>query len=484
MEYSMLHALLILTLLPMTLFAGKLAHLEKIVKEELKLLDYPPKPWRPDHSDICDVAIIGAGQSGCAIAYALRLEGVHNVQVFDASKKGKEGPWLSTARMKTLRSGKNLRGPCLNIPHLTFRAWYEAQHGKAAWKKVAKIPTKLWGKYLQWVRSVLNIEVNNAHKLRDIVSNSDATLTLVFENGKSVSCRQLVLATGRAGFGGFEIPEFIQGIPKKYWAHTGEEIHDSLYKSKKIAVLGVGASSFDAAAACLENGAKSVDMLARRVEIPTKNLMAKLAFSGVNHGFYFLPDKERIELFSKALDAGIPPPIESVQRVEKNPNFTLRTSLQIQGVSASDKAICFDTNQGCLEYDYLILATGYAVDANLLPELSKIADSILLWGDVVDGLSKKLAKFPYLGQHFEFVERCQGTAPSLSNIYCFNYGAFLSHGRISGDIDCVDVGIKRLVDGIVIKLYLIGNSLDDQMPSNVCPGSCQVDLERHCDTKK
>ena len=123
------------------------------------------------------------------------------------------------------------------------------------------------------------------------------------------------------------------------------------------------------------------------------------------------------------------------------------------------------------------------MDASRLPELASFADNILLWRDVVDGISTKLGRFPYLGQHFEFVERCHGANPYLSNIYCFNYGAFLSHGRISGDIDCIDVGIKRLVEGIAIKLFLIETSLNEQVPSNVCPGTCQVDLEKHCESK-
>ena len=47
------------------------------------------------------------------------------------SPKDFEGPWATTARMETLRSPKQLTGPALGLPALTFRAWYEAQFGTA-----------------------------------------------------------------------------------------------------------------------------------------------------------------------------------------------------------------------------------------------------------------------------------------------------------------------------------------------------------------
>ena len=33
---------------------------------------------------------------------------------------------------------------------LTFRAWYTAQWGKAAWQALDKIPKEMWMNYLVW----------------------------------------------------------------------------------------------------------------------------------------------------------------------------------------------------------------------------------------------------------------------------------------------------------------------------------------------
>ena len=76
-----------------------------------------------------DVLIVGAGQSGLVTAFGLMRERVRNILVIDRAPEGKEGPWVTFARMPTLRSPKVQTGPDLGIPSLTFQAWYEAQHG-------------------------------------------------------------------------------------------------------------------------------------------------------------------------------------------------------------------------------------------------------------------------------------------------------------------------------------------------------------------
>ncbi|MGK9797804.1 FAD/NAD(P)-binding protein, partial [Salmonella enterica subsp. enterica] len=77
-------------------------------------------------------------------------------RIFDRAPAGFEGPWATTARMETLRSPKQLTGPALGLPALTFRAWYEAQFGTAAWDALDKIPRLQWMDYLRWYRRVLD----------------------------------------------------------------------------------------------------------------------------------------------------------------------------------------------------------------------------------------------------------------------------------------------------------------------------------------
>ena len=56
-----------------------------------------------------DVAIVGAGMAGLALAAALVQRGV-SVVVYDEAPAGFEGPWATTARMETLRSPSSSPG--------------------------------------------------------------------------------------------------------------------------------------------------------------------------------------------------------------------------------------------------------------------------------------------------------------------------------------------------------------------------------------
>ncbi|RML38774.1 hypothetical protein ALQ97_02332 [Pseudomonas savastanoi pv. glycinea] len=91
-----------------------LAALEARLQQDLAWLDLPAKPWVKARMSagqaVLDVAIIGGGMAGLALAAELRNLGVAAV-IFDQSPAGFEGPWATTARMETLRSPKQLTGP-------------------------------------------------------------------------------------------------------------------------------------------------------------------------------------------------------------------------------------------------------------------------------------------------------------------------------------------------------------------------------------
>ena len=64
--------------------------------------------------------------------------------------------------------------------------------------------------------------------------------------------RHVVLATGRDGLGGPYVPPFANGIDRKFWAHTADEIDFAALNGKRIGVVGAGASGMDNAATALE----------------------------------------------------------------------------------------------------------------------------------------------------------------------------------------------------------------------------------------
>ena len=194
------------------------------------------------------------------------------VDVFDEAPAGLEGPWATTARMETLRSPKQLAGPCLGIPSLTFRAWFEAQFGAAAWEALDKIPRLQWMDYLRWYRQVLKLQIHNGHKVADIWPRGEGPIELRIEtaDGRVLHrwARRLVLATGRAGLGGAQVPDWAHALPRTRWLHSADEADYAALRGLRVGVVGAGASAMDSAATALEAGAARVHLLVRRADIP------------------------------------------------------------------------------------------------------------------------------------------------------------------------------------------------------------------------
>ena len=101
--------------------------LEAQVRADLAKTAHPDAAWLtpklgPDDRPALDVLVVGAGQSGLATAFGLMRSQVSNILVLDKSEEGQEGPWLTYARMHTLRSPKHFTGPDLDIPSLTYQS--------------------------------------------------------------------------------------------------------------------------------------------------------------------------------------------------------------------------------------------------------------------------------------------------------------------------------------------------------------------------
>lgn len=202
-----------------------LERLEERLHQELSLLNLPPKPWMPDirrdGAPLHPVVIVGGGMAGLCAAAALRLQGV-SALVLDQAPAGLEGPWATTARMETLRSPKELTGPALGIPSLTFRAWFTAQFGNDAWQALDKIPRLQWAEYLRWYRDVTGANVLNRRRVQSVTPTGMGHVTLQVRDldtgtEETLLARRVVLATGRDGLGGPWVPDWAHELPRERW---------------------------------------------------------------------------------------------------------------------------------------------------------------------------------------------------------------------------------------------------------------------------
>mgnify|MGYP002735293628 CR=1 FL=1 len=454
-----------MTLTPAFATAG-LEQLNARVHHDLACLNYPPSNWVVPRSHesgahVYDVVIIGGGQCGMVAAFALLAGGISNIRVLDRNPEGQEGPWLNYARMETLRSPKTLPGPCYGMGSLTFRAWYEAQFGSEAWEALDKAPRTLWMDYLRWYRQVLALPIDNEVAVEHVKPEGDLlSLELSGRNAPDASLltRKLIMATGREGTGAPKIPDFVEGLPASAWAHSADDIDFASLADKRVVVIGVGASAVDNAAEALEHGAREVRLLIRRPQMPTINKMMGIGSFGFTHGYSTLSDEWRWRFMHYSFITQTPPPRGSTLRVSRHPNAHFHFNCAIEDMRMEGDEVVITTSQGKrLSCDFVILGTGFEIDPIARTELAGYADRILLWKDRYSPPPEleheELGNFPYVDRDFAFQEREPGSAPWLKHIHCFNYGATVSMGKVSGDIPGISDGANWLASAIAAQLY-------------------------------
>jgi cation diffusion facilitator CzcD-associated flavoprotein CzcO len=361
--------------------------------------------------------------------------------------------------MTELRSPKHLTGPAFGHGALTFQAWYRAQFGFGPWDEMYRIPRTMWMDYLKWYRKVLGIGIENGVEL-DHVENEGGLLRLHLRDPqpKIVHARKLVMATGREGMGYPTIPGFVDGVPKHLWAHSSEEIDFAALKGRRVAVVGVGASAVDNAAEALEAGALEVRHLIRRSAMPTINKLMGIGSYGFTAGYADLPDAWRWRIMNYSFTTQTPAPHGSTLRVSRHENAFFHFGKAVQTVhQRADGLIIGFADGSHLETDYLILGTGFSVDPAGRSEFGEAAGLVLNWKDAYTPpeheRNAELGNFPYLSDDFSFREKQPGTAPWLTSVYCYNYGATASMGKVSGDIPGVSDGAAWLAKAIASKLY-------------------------------
>ena len=444
-----------------------LQSLEDQVAQDLAYVDYPSHSWviprrHPSGAPVRDVVIVGGGMSGLSVAFMLLRNRITNVGVIDRHAAGREGPWLSYARMDQLRTPKELAGPDCGFPSLSFQAWYRAQHGAEAWRSLPKAPRGMWMDYLNWFRRTANLPVENGVELTRLEPGAEGLLDLhVLRGGRRelMHARRVVLATGCCAAGGGIVPDIVrESMPRTGYAHSSEDIDFPALRGRRVAVLGAGASAFDNAAVALEAGAKEVTLFARRERVEKRNVKEASEFSTLLRHYADLDDACRWRLMRMATNDNPPPPPGSVTRCTAHPNFSIRTGARWTRLWQEGEGFRLLSSGSESAFDFLILGTGFRVDMAQRPELASFADRIALWQDAYtpppEAADAALGRYPYLGPLFEFTEKTKGTAPFLARIHDFGVAAVQSMGPVCVGLNGMKIGTPRLVAGISRSLFL------------------------------
>ncbi|MBR8834480.1 MAG: NAD(P)/FAD-dependent oxidoreductase [Stigonema ocellatum SAG 48.90 = DSM 106950] len=431
-------------------------------REALRLLGSDPDNWVPDRPGIDhNVTVVGGSGTGTTFAFALRRAGIGRVTVIDAADdETQAGVWLTRARMHKLRTPKNLPGPELGIPELSFQGWYEARYGTDRYAALDRIPRLAWAEYLRWYRNFLNIPVRYRTRLVRI-EPAEGFFRLHLEvNGVTQveTTRKIIFGNGVVGAGGPYIPSVLtDGLPRTLYAHTADQIDFAALRNKTVAVLGAAASAFDAAAVALESGAKAVHLFARRSQISSLPVIRVRGYPGAYYNYPQLPDAARWFQAWRFRQAGSTPPVDAIERVLVYDNFYLHLSAPWKAAHEQDGRIIAQVNDDVFEFDFAIAGTGYFVDPAARPELADFAHHIARWRDRYEPPSNQqddeLGAHPYLGNGHEYQEKVPGNAPYLKDIHVYNPSGFVSFGLPIGDVPSIKRDVPAVVGRISHDLF-------------------------------
>ncbi|MFA5968823.1 MAG: NAD(P)/FAD-dependent oxidoreductase [Sphingomonas sp.] len=437
--------------------------LEAELARQLSLIGHGGPGWTRPRSHggghVFDVVIIGGGQSGLATGFGLLRERVSNILIVDDNPPGLEGPWETYARMITLRTPKDLNPIDFGVPALSYRAWWEAQHGAAGWAALDKIARGDWMDYLRWYRRVLALPVRNETRL-SLIEPIDGGLHLLHIDGQpALLARKVVLATGIQGGGEWHVPAMVaDALPRALYAHTSEPIDFAALNGKRIGILGGGASAFDNANAALASGVAETHVFMRRDKLPRINpirFMERVGFAG---RYPALDDAEKYAVMNGFLSHNQPPTNDTFERAAAWPGFSLHLGAPWLSVEPSRAGVRVTTPQGTHEFDFLILSTGLVSDPALRPELRLVADKIARWADryspPTGHANALIDAHPYLGPAFELLPRTAGDALALHGLFAFNYSALISLGLSASALSGLRAALPRVVKGIADQLFL------------------------------
>ncbi|MGY2049651.1 NAD(P)-binding domain-containing protein [Methylobacterium sp. JK268] len=445
--------------------SDRLASLARRVADDLARTAHPRAPWLvprpgPDGAPSLDVVIVGAGQSGLATAFGLMRSGVTNLLVLDRAAAGREGPWLTYARMHTLRSPKDFTGPDLGLPSLTYQSWHEARFGEASWRDLDLIPKEHWAAYLAWYRDVTGIPVRNGAAVTGIAPEAGGLLAVAIQPADSapeiLHARKVVLATGQEGMGRWASLPVLDGLPAHRKATTADPIDFAALRGRTVAVIGAGASAFDNAATALEAGAR-VHLLCRRAVPQVVQPYRWLTFAGFLRHLSDLDDAWRWRFMAAILTMREGFPQATYDRCARHEVFALHEGAPVRAARMAGEGVVLETPQGAIAADFVIAATGIETDFAARPELGAFARNIATWGDryvpPAEEADARLSTYPYLADDYAFVERDPGETPWIRDIHLFGIAATMSFGPSGSSINAMTIAVPKLVSGITRGLF-------------------------------
>jgi cation diffusion facilitator CzcD-associated flavoprotein CzcO len=386
-------------------------------------------------------------------ALALRQAGIGSVVILEKEGPDHVGAWSSIARMKTLRTDRDISGPELFNEELSFRRWYIAGHGIEAYERIDFIDLEDWRDYLLWFRKQTSPDIRHGTSLVSVMPG-DGHLVLNIDTGDgpaTMTASRLVVASGLDGFGSKYVPPILQdGAAPGRLFHTQDPISFADMRDRRVLVVGGASSAFDAASTALEHGATRVDQIVRGDTLAPDAPRGAFRHAAIERRFsYELSDEARWAQVMRSRARGNAP-AHSVARAGKFPNYRLHLGQPVTAFSWRGEVARLPLAGEVSEFDYVIAATGYRQGAQLRPEFSHLASFVRTWRGVAESPTPEAGHWqdlPYLGRGFELTP-LSDQETWVSRIHVLTFAAFLNHGIPVGDIGSAALAVPRLVEAI------------------------------------
>ncbi len=199
------------------------------------------------------IAVIGAGPHGLSAAAHLRRAGVE-CRVLGRPMSF----WSTMPEGMLLRSNNTATGIAEHDGPLSLDG-FRAATGR---RIPPPVPLQDFIDYGLWVQRRVAADVDRRRV--EAVEAHEAGFRIRFEDGESLLARRVAVAAGIADF--VHLPDVARGLPSELVSHTSEHRDLSVFRGRRVAVVGLGQSALESAALMREAGAE-VEVVGRRDHI-------------------------------------------------------------------------------------------------------------------------------------------------------------------------------------------------------------------------
>jgi NADPH-dependent 2,4-dienoyl-CoA reductase/sulfur reductase-like enzyme len=343
----------------------------------------------------CDVAVVGAGPYGLAVAAHLHAANGLDVRVLGRVMDFWESQMPAGMLLRSPYVASNIADPERS---LTLDA-YGAANGGSVPKPV---PLDRFISYGRWFRQEGVPEPDP--RLVTRIENGNG-FSLELEDGEKLRARRVVVAAGIAPFA--VVPPELAGLPRELVSHASDHQDLTPFGQKSVAVVGGGQSALESAALLRELGAE-VEVLVRAPRIYYLRRVPRLHRLGPLTKLLFAPAevgpvgvsrlvsaprwyRRTPRRLQDALAVRSLRPAGAAWLVDRLQDVQITTGRKVVAAHPGDSLEIVLDDGSRRRVDHVLLATGYRVDIARYPFLSS---SLLERIDRTEG-------FPRLTRTFE-----------------------------------------------------------------------------------